>query len=102
MVGGMQSGWAAVSWLKRDGKSIPGEGSIVCKGPGVAGSRMCSTNCKRRGRSLGRRAGTARPSSQWEGVDIRLYPKGRGKPSKGFKLGERRLEVRFKSRCGEG
>lgn len=35
------------------------------------------------------------------GASIRLYPSGRGKPSKGFKLGERRVEVPLEA-TGEG
>lgn len=51
--GAASSGAAAVSWVKRDGKGIPGKGSIMGKGPGAAGIGVCSRNCRRRGRRQG-------------------------------------------------
>lgn len=88
-LGGASSGAAAVSWVKRDGKGIPGKGSIMCKGPGAAGIGVCSRNCRRRrGRRPGRWADVTRPCNQWGRSHVRLYPQGSEKPWKGFKLGE--------------
>ena len=82
--GGMWSGKAAVSWVKREGQSISGKGSIMCKGPGAAGHRVRSQNCKRRGRRPGRWAGTARPGHQWEWAALDLIPRAARSHGEGF------------------